>query len=235
MRIPANLLAGLLAALLGAPAALTPLTCAAAPFAVRLGTEKIALDTIPGFSDTTELASPRLQDLAADLTSLANRVLLFALTEADLRRFQNGERMDKKRRYLLVATPKELERERVRPEGFNTLVSSSIQEIGKLEQVPDLIKFLEERPIGLTQFLGELRNEPTTVTLLQATRLAPLPGERLFDRSTPQYLLFTTSYVLVRGKALIVSVYTLYFDQADMDWVKVATQRWVDELKRLNR
>jgi len=231
MRIRTNLLSGLLAALL----AVTSLTGAAAPFAVRVGMEKIALDTLPGFSDTTELASPRLQDLAADLTSLANRVLLFGVTEADLRRFQNGERMDKKRRYLLVATPKELERERVRPDGFNTLVSSSIKELGKLEEVPDLVKFLEERPIGLTQFLGELRNEPTTVTLLQATRLAPLPGERLFDRSTPQYLLFTTSYVLVRGKALIVSVYTLYFEPADMDWVKVATQRWVEDLKRLNR
>ena len=227
MRIVAALIAVLLA--LPSPES------AAAPYAVRLGLEKIALDALPGFSDTTDLASPRLQDLAAQLTSLANRVLLFAVTEDDLRRFTNGERLDKKRRYLLVATPKELERERVRPDGFNTLVASSIQELGKLEQVPDLIKFLEERPIGLTQFLGELRNEPTTVTLLQATRLAPLPGERLFDRSTPQYLLFTTSYVLVRGKALIVSVYTLYFDQADMDWVKIATQRWVDELRRLNR
>lgn len=226
MRIPAALFAAL--------AATASLNCAAAPFAVRLGSEKIALDALPGFSDTTELASPRLQDLAATLTSPSNRVLLFALTDADLRRFTVGEKLDLKRRYLLAVTPKELERERVRPDLFRALVSDSLKELGKLEQVTDLIKFLEERPIGLTQLLGELTNELTTVSLLQATRLTPLPGERMFDRSTPQYLLFSTSFVLVRGKALIVSVYTLYFEPADMEWVKLATKRWVDDLKRLN-
>ena len=227
MRIAAALIAALLA--------LPPPDATAAPYVVRLGTEKIALDTVPGFTDTTDLASPRLNDLAATLTSPSNRILLFAVTDADLRRFTNGERLDLKRRYLLAVTPKELERERVRPDLFRALVSDSLKELGKLEQVADLIKFLEERPIGLTQLLGELTNEPTTVSLLQATRLTPLPGERMFDRSTPQYLLFTTSFVLVRGKALVVSVYTLYFEPADMEWVKLATRRWVDDLKRLNR
>lgn len=226
MRIAAALIAVLLA--------LPPPDSAAAPYAVRLGTEKIALDALPGFTDTTDLASPRLNDLAATLTSPANRVLLFALTDADLRRFQNGDRLDLKWRYLMAVTPKELERERVRPEAFGALVSNTLKEIGKLEEVTDLPKFLEDRPIGLTQLLGQLRNEPTTVSLLQATRLTPRPGERMFDSSTPQYLLFSTSFVLVRGKALVVSVYTLYFEPADMEWVKLATQRWVDDLKRLN-
>ncbi len=227
MRIAAALIAMLLA--------LPPPDSAAAPYAVRLGTEKVALDALPGFTDTSDLASPRLNDLAATLTSPSNRILLFALTDADLRRFTNGEKLDLKRRYLLAVTPKELERERVRADLFKALVSDALKDFGKPEQFADLPKFLEERPIGLTHLLGELRNEPTTVSLLQATRLTPLPGERMFDRSTPQYLLFSTSFVLVRGKALIISVYTLYHEPADMEWVKLATQRWVDDLKRLNR
>jgi hypothetical protein len=40
--------------------------------------------------------------------------------------------------------------------------------------------------------------------------------------------------MLVRGKALILTVYTLYDDPADMEWLKVASQRWADELQRLN-
>ena len=224
----------ILAVLLAALLALSPVTSAAAPFAVRLGTDKIALDALAGFTDTTDLASPRLNDLAATLTSPSNRVLLFALTDADLRRFTNGDKLDPKRRYLLAVTPKELERERVRADLFNALVTDSLKELGKPELVADLPKFLEARPIGPPHLLAELRSEPTAVSLLQATRLTPLPGERMFDRSTPQYLLFTTSFVLVRGKALIVSVYTLYFEPADMEWVKFATQRWVDDLRRLN-
>jgi hypothetical protein len=230
VRTFASLLAGLLVALLSA----FSLNCAAAPFAVRLGMEKIALDALPGFTDTTDLASPRLQDLAATLTAPSNRILLFALTDADLRRFTNGDQLDLKRRYMMVVTPKALERERVGAELFNALIADSLRDLGKAEPAADLPKFLESRPIGLANFLAELKKTPTAVSLLQATRLPPLAGERMFDKATPQYLLFTTSFVLVRGKALMLSVYTLFYDPADMDWLKVATQRWVDDLQRLN-
>ena len=226
VRTFASLLAGALFAF--------ALNGAAAPFAVRLGLEKIALDALPGFSDTTELASPRLQDLAATLTAPSNRILLFALTDADLRRFTNGDQLDLKRRYLMAVTPKALERERVGAELFNALIADSLRDLGKAEQAADLAKFLESRPIGLANFLSELKKSPTAVSLLQATRLPPLAGERIFDKATPQYLLFCTSFVLVRGKALILSVYTLFYEPADMDWLKVATQRWVDDLQRLN-
>ncbi len=223
--------AALLAALLAAP----PLTGAAAPYTVRLGTERIALDALPGFTDTTDLASPRLQDLAASLTSPSNRVLLFALTDADLRRFQMGDPLDKKRRYVMAVTPKELERERVSADAFKAFVAESLRDLGKPEQFKDLPKFLEDRPIGLPNLLIEPKQGQTSVSLMQATRLTPLPGERMFDRSTPQYLVFTTTFVLVRGKALILTVYTLFYDSADIDWLKTASQRWADELLRLNR
>ena len=223
--------AALLAALLAAP----PLTGAAAPYTVRLGTERIALDALPGFTDTTDLASPRLQDLAASLTSPSNRVLLFALTDADLRRFQMGDPLDKKRRYVMAVTPKELERERVSANAFKAFVAESLRDLGKPEQFKDLPKFLEDRPIGLPNLLIEPKQGQTSVSLMQATRLTPLPGERMFDRSTPQYLVFTTTFVLVRGKALILTVYTLFYDSADIDWLKTASQRWADELLRLNR
>ena len=88
------------------------LDCAASPFLVRLGAERIALDVPPGFADTLDLGSPRLQDLAETLTSASNRILVFAITDGDLRRFQQGDTPEF-RRYLLIATPRSLERERV--------------------------------------------------------------------------------------------------------------------------
>lgn len=223
-------LTSVLAAFLSACA----LNCAAAPFAVRLGLDKIALNALPGFTDTTELASPRLQDLAASLTSASNRVLLFALTDADLRRFQNGDPADPKRRYMMVATAKGLERERVGAEIFKALVADSLRDLGKPELAPDLAKFLESHPIGLTNHLPELAKSPTAVSVLQETRLPSLAGEGMFGKASPQYLLFTTSFVLVRGKALILTVRTLFHEPADIDWLKFATQRWVDDLQRLN-
>lgn len=228
VRMAACLFVAILAAL--------PLQGAAAPYSVRLGTEKIVLDALPGFTDTTDLGSPRLQDLASALTSSSNRVLLFALTDTDLRRFTYGEPLDAKKRYMIVSTPKGLERERVGAELFTAFVADSLRDAGKPMQVSDteLVKFLESRPIGLANLLDELRKEPTAVSVLQATRLEPLPGARMLDRETPQYLLFTTTFVLVRGKTLLLSVFTLFHGPADMDWLKLATRRWVDDLQRLN-
>jgi hypothetical protein len=50
----------------------------------------------------------------------------------------------------------------------------------------------------------------------------------------PHYLLSTTTLLLLRGKALSVSAFTVLRDDADADWLRAATARWVDDLLRLN-
>jgi putative ubiquitin-RnfH superfamily antitoxin RatB of RatAB toxin-antitoxin module len=221
--------AALFAALLGA----LSLNCMAAPFTVRLGIERIVLDTPPGFSDTTDLASPRLQDLAAELTSASNRILLFALTDADVRRFTSGDQIELQR-YLIAVTPKGLERERVTDAQFAALVADALRDLGKPVAPPDLVKFLESQPIGKANLLAELRKDPTIVSILQATRTPPVPGGTFWSSSKPQYLLFTTTLLFVRGRALQLMLFGLYNGPADMDWLTTTTQRWADELRRLN-
>jgi hypothetical protein len=225
VRIPALLAAALLAAL--------PLAGAAAPFAVRLGLEKIVLDTPPGFTDTTDLASPRLQDLAEGLTSASNRILMFALSDSDVRRFTQGELLDAKR-YMIAVTPRALERERVTPAQLAPYIADSLQNLGKLVETGDVIKHLEGQPVGRVVLLAELKKEPAAVAVLQATRLPPLPPKILFDPPTPQYLFFTTSIFVLRGKAIQLAVYSLVDGPADVDWLKTITLRWHDELQRLN-
>ncbi len=204
---------------------------AAAPFGVRLGLERIVLDVPPGFTDTTELASPRLQDLAATLTSDSNRILLFALTDTDMRRFTQGDPIEA-RRYLIAVTPKGLERERVSAEQFAVLVTDSRRGTGKPVATSDYIKFLESQPIGKVNLFSELKKEPTVTSVLQATRQPPQPGTTFWESSKPQYLFFTTTLLLVGGKALRLDVYTTSVE--DIDWLKRATERWIDDLLRLN-
>jgi len=211
------------------------LDCAAAPFIVRLGIERIVLDAPPGFADTTELASPRLQSLSSVLTPASNRILLFALTDADVRNFETGDRIEAER-YMLAVTPKNLEATRVTREQFAGLVSTSLRSLGaQVDAQPDLIKFLESQPIGKANLLAELKKEQDAFSVLQATRLPPLPGEKFFNSSTPQYLVFTTTLVLVRGRALQLSAYSLYRNPSDIEWLKEITQRWQEEILRLNR
>jgi hypothetical protein len=220
-------LAALLVALAFVPGA------GAAPFVVQLGAERIVLEAPPGFSDTGFLGSPRLQELAEKTTSASNRVLLFAIADADLRRFMAGERMEL-RRYMVVVTPRGMERERVGEAQFRDLVAASLRDLGAIAATPDLRQHLDAQPEAKAVLLAELRREPQLVSILQGARLVA-EGGGFFAASRVQYVLATTTLVLVRGKALQLAVHSAYDAPQDLEWITAATARWIEELLRLNR
>jgi hypothetical protein len=223
----------LLAALLFAPLALFAADCAAQTYAIRIGTEKIVLEPPPGFADTTNLASPRLQDFAENMNSQSNRVVLFGLTDADLRRFQLGDKIEVNR-FVMITTPRTYEQQRISADQFAAYARDSVGALGKPVQTQDLIKYLEGQPVGRTSLLDELRREPAAVSVMQATRLNPLPGYTFWERAKPQYLVFTTTQLLVRNKVLQLQLFTLGDFMPDTDWIRVTTLRWAEDLQRLN-
>jgi hypothetical protein len=192
------------------------------------------LDVPAGFADTGFTGSPRLQDIAESLTSASNRVLLFALTDGDLRRFSQGDLPDLKR-FMIASTPKEFERERVSAAAFGRLTaeqSRELQQSRDLGNVPagdDYPAFLDRQPPGKAAALAELARQPDTLSILHGTRIPPA---RRDDK--PQYLLSSTTLLLVRGRVLSLAVYAAYESPADPDWIRGATLRWIEELKRLN-
>lgn len=220
----------LLAALL---AAALPAGGAAAPFAASVGGERIILDAPPGFADTGFLASPRLQDLAESTTSASNRILLFAITDADLRRFMGGDSYEL-RRYMLVVTPKGLERDQVTEAQFAALAADSLRGLGAASPTADLRKHLEGQPEGRAVLLSELKREPGLFSILQGTRLV-FPATGFFGSPRSALVLATTTLVRVRGKALQLAVYSSYDAPEDLNWITTTTERWVEELRRLNR
>ncbi len=207
----------------------------AAPFAVQLGDARIGLDAPPGFTDTGFTGSPRLQELAETQTPASNRILLFAISDADLRRFTQGDNPDL-RRYMIAVTPKGLEQQRVTPELFAGFVADSMRELGEAPPAQaDFRKHLDAKQHGQSTLLASLRKDPDVVSVLQGTRL-PSPPHGLFAQEQPaQYVLSTTTLVLLRGKALSLTVYTAYDGAQDLDWIRVNTARWVEELQRLNK
>jgi hypothetical protein len=220
-------------ALLVATAALTAIAspAQAVPFVVQVGDARLALDAPPGFSDVQNTGSPRLLELAEALTSASNRILLFALEDIDARRFTVGDD-PLMRRYVLVATPKGLERDRMTPAAFGTLVSDSLRELGPLPLDGDPRGYIDAAPRGSAALLAELRRDAQVASVLQGARL-PDPPE-VPKGAPPRYLVSTTTLMLVRGKAINVSVYTLYDSPADAQWIRTTTSRWIEELQRLN-
>jgi hypothetical protein len=204
------------------------LHCAAAPFAVQVGEARIGLDAPSGFADTQFTGSPRLQELGESLTSASNRILLFALSDADLRRFMVGDQIEL-RRYMIAVTPRSMERDRVGEAAFKQLTGESMLGLGTPPAEKDLLKYLDSRQTGAVSLLQELRKDPDVVSILQGARSK---GGGFFERS--KYMLSSTTWMLVRGKALSLSVYTQYNDPADLEWIRLTTARWIDELKKIN-
>ena len=209
-------------------------TTSAAPFALQLGDARVVLDAPAGFADTTFTGSPRLLELAESLTSPSNRILLFAISDGDLRRFTVGDTPDF-RRYMLVVTPKEAERERITPDRFQRFIGDALRDLGKPPAGTDYPKHLEEQPPNQLSLLAELRRDPAAVSVLQGLRLPPKKKPGMFSRAEPpRFVLSSTSLVLLRGKGLNLTVFTMYESQADLDWIRASTLRWIDDLQRLN-
>jgi hypothetical protein len=204
----------------------------AAPFAVQVGEARLALDAPPGFADVQDTGSPRLLELGESLTSASNRILLFALEDADLRRFTVGD-TPFFRRYVIAVTPRGLEHARVSMAAFRGLVSDALRDLGAPPAAGvEPRAHLDARPRGAVSLLAELRNDHEVVSVLQGARAPDNPNAR--GREPPRYLLSTTTLMLLRGKPVNAAVYTQYETDGDLEWIRAITTRWIEELQRLN-
>jgi len=201
----------------------------AAPFAVQVGEMRLALDTPPGFADVQATGSPRLLELGESLTSASNKILLFALEDSDVRRFNVGDSPEL-RRYVIIVTPRDLQTARVTTAGFRSLVADAMRDLGA---PPDpkiaLRTYLDAEP-RRPKLLAELRKEQDVVSIMQGARLPDPPR----SKSEPRYLLNSMTFMLIRGKALNLALYTMHNGPEDVDWLRAATLRWVEELQQLN-
>src|ERR1051325_5469316 len=180
---------------LGWLAALYSCCALAAPFAVQLGDARVALDAPPGFSDTTNMGSPRLTELAESISSPSNRILLFAISDGDLRRFTIGDAPDL-RRYMVASTPTALERERASTSSFQRLVDEAMRDLGPLApQDKDVGQYLQDQKHGAMSYLAELRRDASVASVLQGSRLPPKQQGNIFyvPQEKPQFVLSTTT------------------------------------------
>lgn len=209
------------------------LQCAATPFALPVGDARLGFDIPAGFTDSLPTGSPRLLDLAESLTPATNRILIFALSDADMRRFNSGDAPELKQ-YLLVVTPKALEYERMSGEAFNRYVRDGRSAMGTPIE-GDFTKALEARRPGQLTLLAELLRDPDAMAVVRALRLPPAEPGGLFSASKPsQYVLSSTTVILLRGKPLTLTLTSGYESKADLEWLRTTTLRWIEELRRLN-
>ncbi len=204
-------------------------TLLAAPFAVQLGETKLALDTPPGFEDVQATGSPRLLERGEALTSASNKILLFALEDSDVRRFTVGD-SPALRRYAIIFTPSDYQTARMNLAAFQELAADATRNLGPLPDPKlELPQYLDAEP-RRAKLLAELRRDQDVVSIMQGARLPDPPK----SREPPRYLISSTTLMLIRGKALNLAMYTAYNSPADVQWLRSATLRWIEDLQQLN-
>jgi hypothetical protein len=203
-------------------------TALAAPFAVQVGEVRLALDPPPGFADTQFTGSPRLVDLSQSMTPASNRILLFALTDGDLQRFMVGDPLEL-RRSVIAVTPRAMESESLSLDAFGVFAKESLHGQTASAAPANVVAYLDSHPPGRANPIAPLRKDPEVVSVLLGTRVPPVERD-----APPSYVVSSRTLLLVRGKALDLSVFSRYESPADLDWVRTATARWIDELRRLN-
>jgi len=116
----------------------------------------------------------------------------------------------------------------------NVYVPNSQRELGRPPQ-GDLLQYLAKQPPGKSSVLAELRKDAAVFSVLQGTKLISPPAGFLSSEKPPQYVLSTTTLLLLRGKTLQLTAFTSLDSADDLDWLKTITERWIGELLRLNR
>jgi hypothetical protein len=207
----------------------------AAPFGVQLGPDRLQFDTPSGFSDTAAFGSPRLTEIAENLADPSSRVLVFALSDADVRRFSAGDSLEL-RRYLLAVTPRGKQNERMATAQFTKLVEETARNLGAPPD-PSLnwMQYLQGRTAGQAHLLVELNRDPQALSVLTGTMVPQPPPSMWRADKPPVYKLSTTTVTTIRGRAIYLYAFSAFEGPDDATWIKSITQRWLEELQRINQ
>ena len=208
----------------------------AAPFALQVGDLRLGLDAAGRLRRLPLLTgSPRLIELAESLTAASNRILVFALTDADMRRFNGGDAPELRQR-LLVVTPRALEHQRtsgrrVRRQRARdaALARQTSRPKATSPEVPRDAPARQRRRasascagsrrswLSCAAFACRPSRRPVQLLQAVAVRRSRAPpcsccaANRCSSPSSPA----------TRAKA-------------DLEWIRATTLRWIDELRRLN-
>ena len=223
---------GGLAAIIASAALCLAASARAAPVGVPLGPDRLMLDTPVGFSDTAGFGSPRLTEIAETLGGASNRVLVFALSDVDVRRFSAGDPIEL-HRYLLAVTPRAKERERIGASQFAELMQDMTRNLGAPPAPADFRNYLVGRAPGVAHLLVDLRRDPQILSVLHGTMVSP--PQTGWNEKPAVFKLSSTTLALIGSRALYISAFSAYDSPADVLWIQSITDRWVEELQRLNK
>ncbi len=222
-----------LAAFLVAGSLLVCTSAGAAPFTVLVGPDRLTLDTPPGFSETAAYGSPRLTEIAENLAEASSRVLAFAISDADARRFSVGDPLEL-RNYLLAVTPRAKERERMTPAQYAALIEEAGRNLGTPPPAQtDFRKYLEGRTPGAPHLLADLRRDAQVISLLYGT-LVPQPQPWWAKDKPPLMKISSLTLVNIGGRAVYLYAFSGYDSPGDLAWIKSISEIWAEQLQRLN-
>jgi len=227
-----------------APAASTPASTSTST--ASIGGVAVALPILPGYADPS--ATPLvMMNLISHALPPTNRLLSVMLQDEFLARLRAHDPDTSHVRYLAVQTFPQIEWSGISPEGFAQV--KSMLRAQNARMLEEIAPQLAEAETKMSKELGDatgdhsvsLRSGASTslgVFDEQADSIGLAALQTLSvtvrDHPTEKRQAMAMGAVRLHGKLLMVSAYSSYDSQADIDWVKAQVHDWVERLAALN-
>ncbi len=221
--------------------------CAAATLAKRvtIGEQEVFILPPVEFVDPA-VAAPELVEIGKKMVAPTNRLLAIYIPTQELKNHLAGKEIDLNR-YSMLQTSNAAQKLVMSQHFFDAIkqtvkdqsssqtaemvakaqthVNSAAASIGKIiDDKTFAIKINDFKSMGL------FNETPTSISTVGSSNVFSRAGGEA--ESTP--IVYASTVVLVKGKALFLYTYSGYRTSADLQWVKDVSTRWADEIQRSN-
>ncbi len=228
----------------------------AAPAASAARVEQTTVETIgnveftfpvpPGYAKPAA-TPPAMRDLMTHALPPTNRLVTVMVTQQFLDDLQAGNTTSNKARYLGVQSFRSIEQSGVNPEMFDQLkamfrnqsdqmlekaksfetdsAARLSDDIGKLSADSNASVKMSDQSL-----LGIFDEQPDSISLCAVQLLSA----SVHDQKTQMKQVMAMTAVRLRGKVLMVGIYSSDHSQADVDWVKEQARAWNKRMHELN-
>lgn len=214
----------------------------AKPMLVKIGNSPITIPPPKGFYELGNLA-PNVRGVFEATTPEINKLLAVFMTWDDMEKARRDQNPAKER-YAIIQFNKKAENENLSDSKFSDYVKAIRNNYAKSMNV-DLAQSEATRSstsvsrksgnlmkinVGDVVNLGEFTESPNHVGFLSVIKFQSVqPGK------TNEYLMaFTFTLVHVNKKPLFLYFYTKYRSDEDLEWVRSASQNWVNDILSQN-
>lgn len=212
---------------------------------ISIGNKELHIKSPDKFHEISS-AYPEYKKMGEMFTPPSHRFLGLFVTEQDLGYVMKGQPKESLDRYMMLQTIKEIEPQNITHSKFISFKESMKKNIAisidktkqKANTEFDKVKsnLSSNYSIDYSVKVGEIYPLGVSLEYDDVLTLSYLSkyNFKVNGNNVEKVVVYGSSLVLIKGKLLVTTVYSMFNSQEDIDWVKIKSKEWVDSILATN-